>query len=428
MPNQDLNQLNKIKIEQVDGSFIPGFRNTHSHSFQYAMAGLAENRSSVAPNDSFWSWRENMYRLAQAISADQFEKLAAFLFGEMLKSGYTHVAEFHYLHHNLDGELYPRQEELGLRLMKAAEKAKIQLTLVPIFYERAGLEGGQTPGQKRFYFKNSDLYLNFLAANIKLAKSFRGVQIGYGVHSIRAASESSIANICSNLPPKTPFHIHLSEQKKEIADSLKFYNKRPVEWFCQNFEINEFYNFVHSTHINKEELNLLCDSRVNVILCPSTEANLGDGQFPFKNYVEKGGRWTIGSDSQITLSPLEELRWLEYQERLRLQKRNVLCQKPEEQSGDLLYFQSIQNSHYALGCNTEKDSNPGERLTGIIVNHLHPLFYGKSQDTLLSTLIYAGDHSHLLGVIANGQWAVKNGRHVQEASLSEEFLKTLPIT
>ncbi|MBT7609613.1 MAG: formimidoylglutamate deiminase [Bacteriovoracaceae bacterium] len=413
--------------ENISGYFIPGFRNTHSHAFQYAMAGLTENITSEGLQDNFWTWREKMYSLALKISPDQLEALATFLYCEMLKNGYTHVVEFHYLHHDTNGQVFNNPAEMSVRLMNAAKKARINLTLVPIFYQRSGFCEESHSRQKRFLLKNTNEYFKFLDFVKSYAKSYPNVKVAAGIHSLRAVSPDDVKATCANLNPKTPFHIHISEQLKEVEECKQFLKKSPIEWLVDNTNVNEYFNLIHATHISQEEMSAIIQTNANIVLCTTTEANLGDGLFPFKNYNEKSGRWTIGSDSHIGLSPLEELRWLDYLERLNNHERNPLCKIELDDSGDLLYHRSLKNSRFALGVDGEWQFKEHDFLTGIVINNNHPLFYGKPKESILSTFIFSGNSSHLLGVIMEGDWIVIEGKHKYKSSIIKEYMKQMPV-
>ncbi len=416
-----------LQVEKVQGFLLPGFQNTHSHSFQYAMSGLAEYQGDDFKKGNFWTWREKMYSLASKIGPDQLEVLATFLYSEMLKNGYTHVTEFHYLHHDKMGNAYYNPIEMSIRLINAAKKAKIHLTLIPIFYQQGGFKQKPLAEQKRFILKSTDQYLHFFNLIKSYAKNISNVNIAMGIHSLRAVTAEDIIQTSRNIPLKTPFHIHISEQKKEVEESLEILKKSPIEWLHDNTEVTPYFNLVHGTHANEDELELLIQSKANIVLCPSTEANLGDGLFPLEKYTSRGGRWTIGSDSHIGLSPVEELRWLEYSERLKQNIRNPLCQKSNEQSGDILYHHALEYSPFSMGATLDSKIEKNHFLSGIVINHNHPLFYRKNKEALLSTLIFASDQSHLLGTIRNGEWVVSQGRHQSGEEIFKNYSKYFPI-
>lgn len=413
--------------EEVSGHLLPGFKNTHSHAFQYAMAGLAEKINDNGVQDNFWTWREEMYSLALKIDPDQMEALATFLYAEMVKSGYTHVTEFHYVHHDPEGKVYSNPAEMSLRLMNAAKKSKINLTLVPIFYQKGGFNKEPLPQQRRFLLKSSDEYQKFLQFVSHYGKQFSHVTIGHGVHSLRAVSTEDLLETHKFCPEKTPFHLHIAEQVKEVEECQQVLGARPVQWLLDNVDINEYTNLVHSTHINESELKGIVERQSNVVICPSTEANLGDGYFPLKKFAELKGHWSIGSDSHIGLCPMEELRWLEYGERLKTLQRNPLCQMAHESSGDILYHQSQLGSQFALGENESQSLKEGNHLTGIVLNSYHPLFYGKAKEGLLSSLIFSGKSTHLLGVLSQGEWVVIEGNHKFKQPILKDFMRHMPV-
>ena len=236
------NNSSEPDSEYINGYAIPGFQNAHSHAFQYAMAGLAEKHNTGANPDDFWSWREAMYQLALSVSPEQLEAIAAMLYSEMVRNGYTHVAEFHYVHHDKNGQSYNNLAEMGARLVAAAQKAGINITLVPIFYQKGGF--GQAPNdrQRRFISPDIDSYLKLLQASEKACKTYTGANIGIGIHSMRGVEPGDIAKIAKSGPQDIPFHIHISEQLKEIEDSIAYLGKRPAEWMLENVEMNDRFH------------------------------------------------------------------------------------------------------------------------------------------------------------------------------------------
>ncbi|MCJ7466203.1 MAG: formimidoylglutamate deiminase, partial [Maribacter sp.] len=298
-------------LDIINGFALPGFQNAHSHAFQYAMAGLAEKHGVRGGQDDFWGWREAMYQLALGVDPDQMEAIATMLYAELVRHGYTNVAEFHYLHHDKNGRPYANRAEMGSRLIAAAKTAGIGITLIPIFYQKGGF--GQEPNerQRRFISRTVDDYLRLLEASQNACKHYRDAKIGMGVHSLRGVEPSDIIEITKSGPQDIPFHMHVSEQLKEIADSLQYLGKRPVEWLLQNIDLSDRYHLIHATHLTDQETIGLAKSKAHVVLCPSTEGNLGDGLFPLRRYQKEGGNWSIGTDSHIGLNPLEELRILD---------------------------------------------------------------------------------------------------------------------
>ena len=313
---------NGIAIEAVEGFSLPGFQNAHSHAFQYAMAGLAENHLTGTPDD-FWTWREAMYACALSVDPDQAEAIAAMVYAEMLRHGYTHVVEFHYLHHDQSGKPYTHLAEMGERMIAAARTSGIKITLVPVFYQKGNFGMEPLPRQRRFISTSVEHYFRILEASRRVVKNSEHARLGFSVHSLRAVEPGDIIRTFQQGPKELPFHIHVSEQQKEVNDCLAYCGKRPAQWLLENLPVNERFHLVHATHLHDDELKRLAVSGASVVLCPSTEGNLGDGIFRMKDYVKLGGHWSIGTDSHIGLNPLEEFRMLDYRQRLITHHRNT---------------------------------------------------------------------------------------------------------
>lgn len=377
-----------------EGLLIPGFQNAHSHAFQYAMAGLNENISAESESDDFWSWRENMYSLALNMTPEKMEETATKLYCEMVRHGYTHVAEFHYLHHDKDGSHYKNLSEMSERLMNAATNAGIALTIIPMFYQMGGFNLEPNERQRRFISKTLDDYLELFEAVRKASENYKDVTVGIGVHSLRAVKSEDIINLFKKAPEGVPKHIHISEQTAEVQDCVSHLGKRPVEWLTENVNLNEEFHLVHATHLNDAEVTAITNSKANVVLCPSTEANLGDGLFPLLSFYNQGGTFSIGTDSHVGLSPMEELRWLDYGVRLIERKRNPLA-KGGESSADILYHMTYKTGLAAMGKATSEYFQVGEKLRGRLIRTNTPLFEGKPLEHILGTLIYSAGPEHI---------------------------------
>jgi formimidoylglutamate deiminase len=312
------------RAAQPDASFrgyaLPAFQNAHSHAFQYAMAGLAENH---AGDDDFWSWREKMYELALNLNPDEMKSIAAFVYAEMARHGYSSVAEFHYVHHDKNGASYADPAAMGEALLEAAREARIKITLIPIFYQKGGFGVEPNERQRRFISKTFDDYTRLFEASAKACERYENANIAVGVHSMRGVETADIQRAARELPQDAPFHLHVSEQFKEVEDCLAYLGQRPVEWLLENVGLNERFHLVHATHLTDAETEALAKSGANVVLCPSTEGNLGDGIFPLREYQSHCGAWSIGTDSHISLNPFEELRLLDYGQRLTSHQRNT---------------------------------------------------------------------------------------------------------
>jgi formimidoylglutamate deiminase len=390
-------------LDIINGFALPGFQNAHSHAFQYAMAGLAEKHGVHGGHDDFWGWREAMYQLALGVDPDQMEAIATMLYAELVRHGYTNVAEFHYVHHDKNGKPYANRAEMGSRLIEAAKTAGIGITLIAIFYQKGGF--GQEPNerQRRFISPTIDDYLQLLEASLKACSQYRQAKIGMGVHSMRGVEPSDIVEIARSGPQDIPFHIHVSEQLKEVADSLQYLGKRPVEWLLENIGLSDRYHLIHATHLNDSETIGIAKSKAHVVLCPSTEGNLGDGLFPLRKYQQEGGKWSIGTDSHIGLNPIEELRILDYGQRLISHKRNTYTSPKQDDSGMYAITMATRSGRMAMGNNSSEFFKIGEYLNATLIDASSPLIATTSVENLASTLVYASDSSMYLGTISHGK-------------------------
>lgn len=413
------------EAEIVEGLAVPGFQNAHSHAFQYAMAGLAEKHRTGSEADDFWSWREAMYQLALTMNPDDLEAVAAMLYTEMVKHGYTHVAEFHYLHHDKRGKPYADLAEHGARLIAAAEKAGINITLVPMFYQQGGFGQNPQERQRRFISKTTEDYYQLLAASEKATKNYIGASIGHGIHSLRAVKSEDIKEVLNDKNLNGPFHIHISEQLKEIEDSIAYQTKRPVQWLLDNTEVNDNYHLVHATHLDEEEIKGIAISGAHVVLCPSTEGNLGDGLFPLRKFQGLGGRWSIGTDSHIGINPCEELRLLDYGQRLTTHMRNTFISQNQNDSGAYCVHQALIAGRAAMGNANRSYFEVGQPLDAVVYKSSVPLLASASKENLLSTIIYASDTTWNLGTIIRGNWVVKDQVHNASESISQKFVSTI---
>ncbi|WP_103068596.1 formimidoylglutamate deiminase [Aquimarina sediminis] len=411
----------KPNVETYDGYAIPGFQNAHSHAFQYAMAGLAERHEGGANPDDFWGWREAMYQLALSMNPEQMEAIATMLYAEMARHGYTNVAEFHYVHHDKNGKPYANLSEMGSALISAAKTAGIGITLVPIFYQKGGF--GQEPNdrQRRFISPTIDDYLQLLESSRASCKEYQHANIAVGIHSMRGVEPTDIAEIAKSGPEDIPFHIHVSEQLKEIEDSISYLGKRPVEWLLDNVDMNDRYHLVHATHLTDHEVNGIAKSKANVVLCPSTEGNLGDGLFPLRKYQEVGGKWSIGTDSHVGLNPLEELRLLDYGQRLISHKRNTYSSPQQGDCGMYALEMATVTGRKAMNNFTPEFFTIGEPLNANIIDATSPLLTTASSKNLASTIIYANDSNMQLGTISYGKTIVTNRTHHKYQSIVKNF-------
>ena len=407
-------------VEAVDGYALPGFQNAHSHAFQYAMAGWAENHEH-GTDDDFWSWREEMYACALAVDPDQAEAIAAMLYAEMLRQGYTQVAEFHYLHHDKNGKPYAHLAEMGERMVAAAHKAGIRITLVPVFYQQGGFGKPPADRQRRFISNTSADYFKLLDASRKVIENHPGTQLGFSVHSLRAVDLKDVVQTFKEGPRELPFHIHVAEQKKEIDDCVAYCKKRPMHWVLENLPVDHRFNLVHSTHLDDTELKTLAATGAHVVLCPSTEGNLGDGIFRMKEYVKLGGRWTIGTDSHIGIGPMEELRMIDYRQRLVTNRRNTF----DGNAAHYLINEAVTSGRGAMGRNDLEHFAPGMPLDAVIYKANSHLLEEAAPEHVTSVIVYTSDSSRVLGTLVGGKWIVKDQHHVHGESIKKEFRKAM---
>ena len=388
---------------------IPGIPNAHSHAFQYAMAGLTENHSENR-SSNFWTWRNEMYNLALNIDPDSLQAIATMLYSEMLNNGYTSVAEFHYLHHDKDGNKYSNLCELGERLLIAAQEVGINITIVPIFYNKGGFNKKYENEQKRFISQNTDEYLSLFEKTVETALKY-GSKTGIGAHSIRAVNEKMLGEINIYNENKYPFHLHIAEQLKEVEESTKYLGQRPVEWLYNNFEIGENHHLVHATHLTDKETNLVTSNKSNVILCPITEGNLADGIFNYDLFQKKEGNWCIGSDSNVGLSPFEEIRLLDYSNRLKTNNRDTFKNSESANSGEIALNAVYKNGQKAMGNIRNNYFEIGQPLDFLDINHQQPLISNSDDKNLLNTIIYSTDIRSIKNTYTKG---IKRGQEFKE--------------
>lgn len=409
----------------IRGYTLPGFQNAHSHAFQYAMAGLAEVHPTGTTSDDFWSWRDAMYRLALSVSPEQMESIATMLYTEMVRMGYTNVAEFHYVHHQQDGTPYENLAEMGSRLVAAAKTAGIGITLVPIFYQKGGFGKEPTEGQRRFISKDIDTYLRLLESSRIATSHYSRANVGIGIHSMRGVEPADIAEIARSADQNIPFHIHISEQLKEIEDSQAYLGKRPVEWLLDNVDLNDRFHLVHATHLTEQETIGIAKSQANVVLCPSTEGNLGDGIFPLRRYQELKGKWSIGTDSHVGIHPLEELRLLDYGQRLISHQRNTMTSPSNGDSGSFAIEMATIAGRKAMDNFEQSYFKIGEPLNACILSEKAPLLATCEDKNLSSAIVYTADATHHSGTICSGDHVVKNNEHRNIDDVRESFVRTI---
>lgn len=394
---------------------VPGMPNLHSHAFQRGFSGLTERRG--AGRESFWSWREMMYKFALGLDPDGVQAIAALAYMEMLEAGYTRVGEFHYLHHASDGARYADPAELSARIFAAATQSGIALTHLPVFYAHGGF-GPKPPnvGQRRF-LHDLDGFARLVQACDLLARPQD--RVGYAPHSLRAATIDELRGLHNALPGRI-VHIHIAEQTQEVEDCLAATGQRPVEWLLDHAQVDAKWCLVHATHLNDTERNGMIASGAVAGLCPVTEANLGDGLFSAEAYLNGGGRIGIGTDSNIRIDVAEELRLLEYGQRLFHRERNVLAE-PQGSTGTRLFAASLDGGAQALGA-ARPEIHVGAAADCVALQD--PLDLGMNGETLLDRWIFGRDIA-VTDVWANGARVVESGRHMQRETIMRRAAQIL---
>ncbi|HKU04952.1 MAG TPA: formimidoylglutamate deiminase [Bradyrhizobium sp.] len=386
---------------------IPGVASLHSHAFQRGMAGLAETRGNVA--DTFWTWRETMYRFALAMTPEEVQAVATLLYVEMLERGFTRVGEFHYLHHDGDGKPYANLAEMAERIVGAATASGIGLTLLPTFYAH-GAFGGAAPhdGQRRFIC-SVDLFGKLMAASRGAARALPGANVGIAPHSLRAVAPDELLQILP-LAEGGPVHIHAAEQTREVDDCLAWSGRRPVEWLLENAPVDKRWCLIHATHMAATETEALARRGAVAGLCPVTEASLGDGIFPAREFVAAGGQFGIGTDSNVLVGVADELRQLEYAQRLKQRERNVLSGNLGTSTGRVMFDAALAGGGQALA-QPMVGLREGARADIVTFDTDHPSLAGRRGDAVLDGWIFAAGSNAISCVWAGGNKVVEGGRH-----------------
>lgn len=424
--------------EIAQGAVIPGMVNCHSHAFQRAFAGFSEQGSEG--QDSFWTWRKIMYQFLAQLTEVDAKNIAKQLYIEMLKMGYTRVAEFHYLHHDIDGSTYESSSNEGSdngdsvklatmaqAIFEAAKESGIGLTLLPVLYQHSGF-GEQVPsdGQKRFI--NSTEQFNKLVSNcFTLSKKYSNTNVGIAPHSLRAVDKTSLIAAVSHvrhLDKKAPIHIHIAEQQKEVDDCLNHYGKRPVQWLLDNVELDKHWCLIHATHLDEQERKGIIAKHAIAGICPTTEANLGDGIFPTTEFLAEKGTIAIGSDSHISVNPIEELRWLEYAQRLTRQQRAILATTDQASVGQNLWQQAATGGAQSTNSNTGSLAI-GKQADLLVLDSDKTKLFANANQHLLDSMIFASQQNPISDVMVNGLWQIRNQQHAEQVLTSDNFAQLL---
>lgn len=456
-----------VRIDGAPGELrarfvLPGMPNLHSHAFQRAMAGLAERRGPG--EDSFWTWRETMYAFGSRIGPEDLQAIAAQLYVEMLKAGYTHVCEFHYLHNAPDGNAYADPAAMSLAIVEAAHEAGIGLTLLPVLYMTGGFDGRPLSERQRRFGLSVEGYLRLLETLATHQSTM--LRTGVALHSLRAVPEVAMREVLGCLPtssplpsgecaPKgrvrvrtergmivssepsppryalgasrrlsrgergsTPIHIHIAEQIGEVQDCLSVRGARPVQWLLDHAYVDVRWCLVHATHLDDAEMQAVARSGAVAGLCPTAEANLGDGLFPLASYLEAGGVLGIGSDSHISVSPVEELRWLEYGQRLVTRHRNIAAPRRGGSVGEALWNAALRGGRQAAALPQHGEARADSL---IVLDDTSPLLAARNENSVIDSFLFAGNTPLVRDVLVGGQWVVRDFRHRDEDRIAARF-------
>lgn len=408
--------------EVLAGPVVPAMPNAHSHAFQRALAGRT-GRTAAGNDDSFWTWRQAMYAFLDRVDADAIEAIAAQAYVEMAKAGYASVAEFHYVHHDPAGKPYADPAELAWRIVAAAATAGIALTLLPVFYAHGGFGGlPTTAGQRRF--AHTVYTFAHLYDRLRAAADPRGYVLGVAPHSLRAVTADELGQVVRLAAPTAPIHIHAAEQTREVDDCYAWSRMRPVEWLVAQAKVDARWCLVHATHMTEREVTALAASGAVAGLAPTTEADLGDGTFPGVAYLGAGGRFAVGSDSNTQISPFTELRQLEWSQRTRARRRNVLPTAAGATIGASLWAAAACGGAQALAQPTGTIA-AGQRADLVVLDTRDPALAEQARDDVLDAAIFGPCRNPVRDVLARGRFVVRDGRHVTEDAVFARYRATL---
>jgi formiminoglutamate deiminase len=404
---------------------LPGLPNLHSHAFQRGLAGLTERRA--AGTDSFWSWRELMYRFLERMGPEQLEAVSALCFAEMLEAGFTHVGEFHYLHHDCDGTPFADPGELAGRIAAAAAGTGIGLTLLPVFYAHGGFGAVPPAPRQRRFVTDVAGFARILEACRRVAQPLSGASVGVAPHSLRAVTPPELSAVVQ-LGQGGVVHIHIAEQVREVEECLAWSGRRPIEWLLDAQPVGREWCLVHATHATAVELAGIAERGAVAGLCPITESSLGDGIFPAVEFATRAGRIGVGSDSNIMLDAAAELRTLEYSQRLARQARNVLAAGADVSTGRTLFEAALAGGWQALhgdAATQRRGLTAGASLDLVTLNSRHPALLERHEDEILDSWIFAGGRELIDCVWRAGERVVAGGRHRDRDPLIARYGRAL---
>lgn len=411
--------------ERLAGPVMPGMPNLHSHAFQRAMAGLTEIRASA--EDDFWSWRTLMYQFLARLNPTHAAAIAEFLYIEMLKCGYTAVAEFHYVHHQPNGATYADPADMLQAHVHAAARAGIAITALPSLYMHGNFGNQALADRQKRFASDPALILQMLESLRPLQKNTPDLQLGVSPHSLRAVDVQHLNQLVQavhQIDPQARIHMHVSEQTREVDDCLAFCGQRPMQWLLSNAAVDQRWCLIHATHLTSEETTALAQSQAVTGLCPTTEGNLGDGIFPFESYRAQNGRWGIGGDSHVSRDPFEELRLLEYVQRLITRRRNRTVGHISQAVGTTLWLEAAQGGAQALGRHSGQLA-PGYRADVLVLDATHPDLIERQADAISNAAIFSGATQLVRDVMVGGRWVIQQGHHQREVTARQAYLTAL---
>ncbi|GAB3743973.1 formimidoylglutamate deiminase [Lysobacter olei] len=395
---------------------VPGIANLHSHAFQRAMAGMAERQTD--PADSFWTWRETMYRFAARFTPERLQAVASQLYAEMLEAGYTTVCEFQYLHHAPDGRPYADPAAMSRALIAAARETGIRLTLLPVLYMTGGFDGRPLSERQRRFGHDVQAYLRLLDS--LRADEDDALRVGCALHSLRAVPADAMRDVLVALPRESRIHIHIAEQTAEVDECVAVRGARPVRWLLDNATVDTRWTLVHATHLDADEVQGVARSGATVAICTTTEGNLGDGLFPLREYLDAGGRWGVGSDSHISVSPVEELRWLEYGQRLVTRRRNIAVGSASTSVGETLMHgvmaSAADATGHAIGLLDEK-----RHADLLVLDADAPAFAGATDADAVDRWLFSGNRNLVRETWVGGRRVVAEGRHIERDAIEARY-------
>lgn len=407
-------------MERVKGAIVPGLANLHSHSFQRAIAGVSE--SLGAGGDTFWTWRQAMYRAVERLTPENLRAVASLAFAEMLEGGFTAVAEFHYIHNAPDGRPYADRAVMAQAIVEAAAETNMGLSLLPVFYAHGGFGGKPLETAQRRFGSDLDGFGKLVEDSEAALKALPGSALGIAPHSLRAVAPQELQTLVQNYSGR-PFHIHAAEQVREVEECVAALGRRPVEWLLDEMSVGRDWCLVHSTQLTVAETSRLAQSGAVAGLCPVTEANLGDGIFAAAAYLKAGGRLGVGTDSNIRIDAAEELRQLEYSQRLRDKARNVLAEQGRS-TGRRLFDAAVASAAPVLA-RPVGALEPGNRADFVALDTDHLSMIGRTDDTWLDSWIFAAGKEAVREVWVGGRRVVREGRHIAAETIRRRYAGVL---